>query len=476
MSRTTALRRLAQRGGAALAATAVAAVGAVAIAQPAQAAPQNVTDATLRWGLSKESGGGAFEPGACNFLSAGAAGNAGSSRHWTEADGFWKNTDGNVKIVKPTAGGGETLPTWSTKCTDADGKNVTTAAASTSGNEVVIANGTGTVDTAAGTASIQWDGAFTIVYYSGRTYWTVSNPVLTINANGSGVLRGTGSGYGADMSGTSWEPLTPTQIDLATFKSGAFAITETGVTAQPDYLGVEVNGVEPEQNRSGANWGAFPQSYVDFQARTGQSSYWYSTGGAADGKKPAIPATFGWTLTGGGTDPGTNPGTTQPGDVDIEVTVPEGGGTDPGPGTGELSLTIEGSGPTNLGTASSTSSGFVASGNLRPVRVDDSRSAPAAWSVNGQATAFSAGANSFGAQHLGWTPALAANTANAVAGAAVAPSTTAGEGLATSRTLVSAAGNATAGSVTVDTALTLQAPANTPAGAYGSKLTLTLVG
>ena len=139
-------------------------------------------------------------------------------------------------------------------------------------------------------------------------------------------------------------------------------------------------------------------------------------------------------------------------------------------------MTIEGSGPANLGTAASTANGFIANGNLRPVRVDDNRSTPAAWSVNGQASAFASGSDSLGAQHLGWAPSLSTNTTGAAAGPEVAPSTTAGEGLAVSRTLVSAGGTATAGSTTVDTALTLQAPTGTPAGAYGSKLTLTLVG
>jgi hypothetical protein len=61
----------------------------------------------------------------------------------------------------------------------------------------------------------------------------------------------------------------------------------------PDYLGVTVNvgATGTAQATSGANWGSFPQSFVEFQQLTGQSSYWYSSGGARDAAKPAAPLT-----------------------------------------------------------------------------------------------------------------------------------------------------------------------------------------
>ncbi|MDR0366341.1 MAG: hypothetical protein LBH68_05895, partial [Bifidobacteriaceae bacterium] len=48
---------------------------------------------------------------------------------------------------------------------------------------------------------------------------------------------------------------------------------------------------------TGADWGSFPQDFVDFQMLTGQSSYWYSSGGAADAKKPAKELAVSWTIS-----------------------------------------------------------------------------------------------------------------------------------------------------------------------------------
>jgi hypothetical protein len=291
-------------------ATAIAAVltagGAVALsAAPAQAAAVTtigsnpVTDATFTWGLSDEQGGGAFF-GGCNFLSAGTAGNTGSSRVWAEADGFYKTTDGNVTIQKPDAAGQPVAPTWATKCQTAAGTPVTANnVASKTGNQVKIAAGRGVVNVATNTASIQWTGSFTSVFYGGMTYWSAKDPKLTINADGTGTVTATASGYGADMVETGkWTTIAPKVITLAN-------LTDVDVTAAglvvggtsnpaitPSYLGVTANvGTGTPQATSGPAWGSFPQSYVEFQQLTGQSSYWYSSGGARDAAKPAAPLT-----------------------------------------------------------------------------------------------------------------------------------------------------------------------------------------
>ena len=70
----------ARRGLTTAIAGALAAGGLVALAAgPAQAAERSVSDVDLTWSLSNEQGGGAYA-GGCNFLSAGKAGNTGSSR------------------------------------------------------------------------------------------------------------------------------------------------------------------------------------------------------------------------------------------------------------------------------------------------------------------------------------------------------------------------------------------------------------
>ncbi|MFT4281802.1 hypothetical protein [Microbacterium sp.] len=292
-------RRGAVRGTlASLATAALVAGGLAATPLAASAATAGaISDAVFTWGISKEAGGGAFF-GGCNFLSAGIAGDTGSSRLWTESDGFYKTSDGNVSIVKDGPDGTTITPTWSTKCQTGAGTAVTAGnTSSTSGNAVVIGAGAGEV-AADGSLEISWDGDFTIVFYGGLTYWSVSDPVLTVDAAGAGQVTATASGYGTSMEDmTQWVPIAPEQIVLANLTDvdaadGSFTVT-------PDYLGVEVSTSGTPQTRTGANWGAFPQSYVDFNVKTGQASYWYSSGGARDAAKPATPLSVSFDVSSG---------------------------------------------------------------------------------------------------------------------------------------------------------------------------------
>lgn len=118
---------------------------------------RKVDDAVLSWGVNPESGSGAFF-GGCNFLSAGKAGNTGSSRVWAQSDGFYSTKSGNVTIEKPTSDTTWTRPTWSDKCINArTGETVTTGATDYgTGNRFVITAGTGTVDTTTNSAKVFW--------------------------------------------------------------------------------------------------------------------------------------------------------------------------------------------------------------------------------------------------------------------------------------------------------------------------------
>jgi hypothetical protein len=258
---------------------------------PPSSGDRLLINAQLRWGLNAESGGGGFAPGTCNFLSAGVAGNSGGPVVWTEGHSdagipLYRTQDGSVRIEKPMANGVWTIASTANRCLDPQGNRVSTSAGSTSGNQVVIDGGTGRVR--GGALEIRWSGSFTIVYYSGMTYWSISDPVLTLDAAGNGSLTASASGYGADMNdSTKWLRLDPRQIVLAEIR-GAGAGAQDGFAVIPQYLGVAVEtGSGAAQVRSGPTWGAFPQSFVDFQQLTGQHSYWYSSAGAADAKKPA---------------------------------------------------------------------------------------------------------------------------------------------------------------------------------------------
>ncbi|WP_058626731.1 hypothetical protein [Microbacterium testaceum] len=250
-----------------------------------------IVDAQLRWGLNAESGGGAFA-GGCNFLSAGVAGDAGGARVWGENDGLYRAEDGRVRIEKPTAGGQWATASWATKCQDPTGAAVSVAStASTSGNQVVIDGGTGTRRD--GTLDIRWSGSFTIVFYGGMTYWSVTDPRLALDAAGNGQLTASASGYGTSMDDmTKWSPIAAQTIVLADIRAADLS-SIGGFTVTPQYLGVLSVGAG-QVARSGTNeayWGSFPQSFVDFHRLTGQQGYWLTTGGVRDAAKPASPLT-----------------------------------------------------------------------------------------------------------------------------------------------------------------------------------------
>lgn len=258
---------------------------------------RTVTDAVLAWAINPESGSGAFY-GECNFLSAGKAGNAGGAKVWATGNAQYHSSQGAVTVQKPVLSGGTTTwqeATWATRCLDqSDGasRKVTTSATDYgTGNRVSITGGTGTVNTSTGEATIRWKGSFTVVFYGGLTYWWVTDPVLTVKG-GKGTLTATAGGYGASMDDLSqWVPLAERTITLGTLSTVSLS-SDRGFTATPAYRSVSVTTAGgQEQTKTGSDWGSFPQDFVTFQAATGQSGYWYSTGGVRDFAKPPYPVT-----------------------------------------------------------------------------------------------------------------------------------------------------------------------------------------
>jgi hypothetical protein len=425
-----------------------AALGATPIA--AQAAEKTVNGVTLTWGLTQEAGGGSYA-GGCNFLVAGNVGNTGKSKVWTEADGFYSASAGNVSILKDGASGAVT-PTFATKCQNASGAAVTPAVGSSTNNRAVFANGAGTVDVDAGTATISWDGDMTAVSYGGMSYWYASDPVLTVKADGTGSLTAKVGGYAASMSDpTAWAEVPERTVHLANLSN--VSLSGTGLTVTPDYLGV-VSGVVTNQVTGTSTSGAFPDDFISFHLVTGQSSYWYSSGASADAKKVATALNVAWTLPA---DPQPEPGDSK-GDVDVTVTVPKTDEPEPEPGS--LKLTV--SGTADLGQATKTATGFTAAGELPQVTVSDTRKG-GSWTVSGQSSAFSSTAGQIPASAFGWAPKLVSGTAHA--GGVVT-------GLATSAILASGG----EGEAKVSADLSLNAPADTKPGDYKATVTLTALG
>ncbi|NQX30066.1 hypothetical protein HQQ81_22200 [Microbacteriaceae bacterium VKM Ac-2854] len=258
----------------------------VAVPEAATGSPGAIVNAQLRWGLNRESSGGAFA-GGCNFLSAGAAGDSGSARVWTESDGLYAANSGSVSIEKATAAGGWTAASFATKCLDPSGAAVTASSlTSSTQTQVVIDGGRGSAS--ASGLSLSWTGSFTVAFYGGMTYWTVTDPQLTLDAAGNGSLTATASGYGASMHDTTkWDVLTPRSIVLAELRG--VPLDSTGFAVLPEYLGVasQLGGQAARTSDNAAYWGSFPASFLQFQTLTGQVGYWLTSGGQRDPAKPA---------------------------------------------------------------------------------------------------------------------------------------------------------------------------------------------
>jgi hypothetical protein len=259
--------------------------------------PFTVSDAQLRWAINHEAGSGAYF-GGCNFLMAGVPGDDGDTsggKVWTAGDGFYRAAEGEVRVVQPDGEGGERPATFETRCLASDGRTVTTANNLSTGAQVVVDGGRGTVDPVDGTATIRWSGTFTSVFYGGLTYWWATDPVLTVRADGTGELTATAGGFGTSMEDmTRWERLPATEVVLADLEEVGLG-SGRGFRVVPRYLGVALDDpglAVPQVERSASverYWGSFPASFVAFQVRTGQAAYWYTSGGQRDWAKPAAP-------------------------------------------------------------------------------------------------------------------------------------------------------------------------------------------
>lgn len=263
--------------------------------------PFEVDDAQLRWGINNESNNSAFFGGTFNHLSAGKIQNPGAGGVYLEnsddAGGArwingraagWSAERGDVRIEKHTGGGNYRLANYGDRRTTSDGSSIGgPAVRSFSEHQAVFSGGEGEVDPEAGTAEIAWNGDLTVLYYSGMSFFYLSDPVLTVDESGHGRVHATGSGYASSMEDmTIWEPVAPRKVLIADLGSVDVS-ADLGFEATPRYARVE-NG-RAAQVKTGDHWGSFPRNFIDFVEDTGAGQYWYSSGGSADGFKPALP-------------------------------------------------------------------------------------------------------------------------------------------------------------------------------------------
>jgi hypothetical protein len=302
---------VARRALVALALTAVAALAAACVpATPGAttttttAAPgtiRAITGAELEWTVSREADSASFAPGQVNYWSAGQSDSTSAT---------YSATNGNATVLKQNAAGtyvpigSESSVSWANRNRNGAGTVVTTANGLRLGQKVRLSGGTGTVNTATGVATIQWTGTVSINFYGQYVPFWIVNPKLTVSAGGAAKLTATLGGFASSLDDPDVRtPLAPTaNVVLAeiadAWRGGSVS---TGFTSATKYLGTTVTtpADAPQVLRTTANtayWGSWPQSFVNFQNATGLGTYWYTSGGAADAKKPQDPVSVKYTL------------------------------------------------------------------------------------------------------------------------------------------------------------------------------------
>lgn len=253
--------------------------GATLVAPAAYgAAPAPITGAVLEWTGNPEMQStqpASPEAGApaCSYFSAGV------SAPYVKGTGqpSYRAVSGNVSIRK-----GSSAASWATRCTGATSAGVVH-------QKVVVGGGTGTVDRSTGATTIQWTGSWSVNFYGGMIPFSITNPRLVVDANGSGTITATLGGYQGEIGSTDVTPIPPVPGVVVATLSGVASGNATGFRTNPVFAGVKYDNPDAPQNRSTPGWGSWPTSFVDFHVRTGLSSYWYTSGGSADAKKPPAP-------------------------------------------------------------------------------------------------------------------------------------------------------------------------------------------
>lgn len=243
-----------------------------------------VEDALLRWGMSNEANNAAFAQGTYNFFSAGKIADPGRGNVALTQAG-WSQRAGDVAIEKWNGSGYEPA-TWTGLSTDRDGVTLSGPGSGRySGHQYVFSRGTGTVDVRAGTARIAWDGDVTVLFYSGYTFFYLSDPVLDVG-DGKGTITATLSGFGSTRENPdAWVAIEPKPVTVADLPSVDLE-DPRGFSATPAYDGVTTTLDELSVTDS------FPQSFVAFMNELGIAPFWRRSGSAAtDPAKKALPVT-----------------------------------------------------------------------------------------------------------------------------------------------------------------------------------------
>ena len=496
------------------------------VAPRASAEPVSISGATFEWSLNDEMNSGAFD-GSCNWMSAG--------RSTGHAETF-AATDGNATVLKLTASG-EYAPIadHATRCLDKNGQRVTAANGRRLGQKVRYTGGVGTADPATGEVEIQWTGTFSNNFYDDLTPFWLSDPKLTVDAAGNGTVTVTVGGYRSSIDNPEVrEPVDPMPGVVIARLTGVGSRNPDGFVATPVYEGVQVSGFESPQSRFYAGWGSWPVEYVTAMESLGTGSYWYSSGGSADARKPPAPIVVGF---GEGTAPPTTTTVAPPTTLAPSTTVPATTATTtppatvpPAPVAQSEALAVGAEVPTlggspNGGSAGSTraaSNGRTsATTRTTPTRTVSAPTVEAAdagtpaiaenrfgWTVDARRTSVTLGpadaeGTRYGGElgevtivdtragapawsisgqvaeqgpghHLGWTPRITTPGGGARPGDAVTAGS--GRGLSDPALLAAAPKGHPGGAVTVGAAVDLRLPAGSTTTPWSATLTITALG
>lgn len=150
--------------------------------QPAVTIPEDgltLDGVSLEWSGNKEIQ--SVPPfGGSNYLSAGVS---------DGAEATYRAQDGDVAVVHRTPSGAESAATYGTRAAPAGG--AVTQLVRLSGGRAELA--------ADGSATVAFDGAFSVNFYGGLVPFTLTDPELSVAADGTGTLRADLSGYAATM-------------------------------------------------------------------------------------------------------------------------------------------------------------------------------------------------------------------------------------------------------------------------------------
>lgn len=271
------------------------------------------------------------------------------------------------------------------------------------------------------------------------------------------------------VAGSSTPSPTPTETPVVKVDTTT-AVAASGVTATTAVVTATVSpaqaGGTVQFTKDGVNLGA-PVTVTGGQAA-------YTVSGLEPSTAYAIGATYSGDSAYNGSSGSATLTTADAADTafpSVGVTVPTA--TTPTP-TG-LKMSAKPSAVTLTGPTTRTAGEvWTATGELGTVTVNDDRqSAGTPWTLNGRISTLTSGSNEIAASNVGWKPAKVGD-GNGTAGAEVVAGVSGG--LSSDKALATGTGSATANVTTsVGATITLNTPADAPAGDYTATLTLTLI-